>query len=108
MGIQAFRFDKYLMRVPVGKTDNFIFNRRTITRPDAFNDSRIQRRPIQAGTDNIVGFTVGAGDMTGYLPRMLLALAHIRKHGHGIIAVLFFQFTKIDGSSVYTRRRSGF
>ncbi len=108
MGIQAFRLDKNLVRIPVGKTHDFIFNRRTITRPDALNNPRIQRRSIQAGTDNIVSFTVSAGDMAGYLSGMLFALAQKRKHGYGIIAVLFFQFTEIDGSAINTRRRSGF
>jgi len=108
MGIQAFRLDKNLVRIPVGKAHDLIFNRRAITRPDAFDNPRIQRRPIQAGADDVVGFTVGAGDMTRNLPGMMLRLADKRKHRHRVITVLLFQLAKIDGPTVDTRRRAGF
>jgi len=108
MGIQPFRFDKNLMGIPVGETDDFIFNRRTITRPDTFNNPRIQWRSIQAGTDNIVGFTVSAVIWQGICFGCCSRLPRKENTGTGIIAVLFFQFTEINGSAINPRRRSGF
>ncbi|MNL53764.1 hypothetical protein D3C87_1770350 [compost metagenome] len=39
---------------------------------------------------------------------MLRSRTHEREDGHRVVAVLFSQHAKIDGTSVDTRRRTGF
>src|SRR5579883_1651031 len=52
--IEAFRLEKNLMCFPFLEADDFVFDRRAITRAKAGNGARIDRRPLQiSGNDGM-------------------------------------------------------
>src|SRR5690625_2909859 len=66
-GAQALRFDKYLVRGFVGKTVNFVFNGRAVTRANPFDDTGVHGRAVQTAADNVVGTLVGVADPAAHL-----------------------------------------
>src|SRR5437870_460591 len=48
------RFQEELMRVPIGKFDYFVLNRRAVPWSSAFNAARVKRRSVKVGSDNLV------------------------------------------------------
>ena len=60
-------FEKNLMPVFVCKANNFIFNRRAVTRALRFDLSRVHRGTMQILADQIMHLRVGIGNMTGNL-----------------------------------------
>ena len=52
--VEAFRFEKNLMAVALAEFDDLIFDRRTITRARAGDLSRVHRRAMHVGADDVV------------------------------------------------------
>ena len=73
VGGQTFGLKKYLVRIFVRETRYFVFNRRTITRADAFDHAGKKRRTIKARADNVVGTFIGMRNPARQLLRMLRA-----------------------------------
>ena len=57
--IEALGFKEDLMPFLVGKPDDFVFQRRTVPRPDPANLAVEQRRAIDVGPDQIAHAIVG-------------------------------------------------
>ena len=91
------------MRVLLGKSNNFVLDRRAVSRADTVNMSAIHRRFVQVGPDDLVRFSVGMRDATSDLPRLRF-LRKERKHYRLIIARLLFEPFPIDRRSVQPRR----
>ena len=106
---QALGLEKDLMARLAGEPVNLVFNRRAIARADAFDHSRVHRRAIQVGADDIVCPLVGVRNPTRHLPRMLLRRSEKRKHRRRIVlAQLLFARRKIDRAAVDARRCARF
>src|SRR5476649_373689 len=105
---QAFRFKEDLVRGPIGKTHDFIFDRRAVTRADPFNDPGVHRAAIKIIADHIMRFFIGVGHVTRDLARMLRHIAHEREDWRRVVTMLWSKRAKIDRTCVNTRRCTGF
>ncbi len=78
------------MALLVGKTMNLVFDRRAVTRTDAFDltGSGIHRRTVEVRRDDFVSSCVGVGYPATDLPGMLLFGPHERHHRNRRIACL--------------------
>src|SRR3990172_300629 len=54
--VPAFRLYEYLMALFIGKSPDFILDRRTVPRADTFYNTLVERRPVDATAQNVVGF----------------------------------------------------
>ncbi|CFV97220.1 Uncharacterised protein [Bordetella pertussis] len=109
MGIQAFRFQEYLVRCLVRKTMDLVLDGWAVTRPHSFDDPTVHGRTVQTATDDFVRAGIGMRDPARQLARVHGGLAQEREHRHGIkIAGLLFQHTVVDAASVDARRRASF
>ena len=107
-GITAFRFNKYLMPVFICKPHYLVLNRRTIPGSGPFDLTRIQRRTVQIGPDNLMGFFIGISQPAGFLLNLhRIRICRKRKRNHPLISQLFFHLAVINRSSVDPGRRPG-
>ena len=51
----------------IGKTNDLVFNRRTITNPSPFDPSAIKRGTVQIGPNQVMSMSVGISYITGDL-----------------------------------------
>jgi len=96
------------VRALVREAHDFIFDRRTITRPDTFDGARVHRRLGQGTTNDIVRLLRGVRDVATHLLGMVASLAEERKHRDRHIARLLAHQIVIQRVAVETRRRAGF
>src|SRR5690606_37661012 len=104
---QPFGFDKNLMRALVRESMNLVFDRRAITRSDAFDRTREHGRAIAARTNDLVRPLVGRSDVADNLARVIGAPSKIGKYRHRLIARLNDQAFIVDRAPIDTRRRAG-
>lgn len=97
------------MPVFIGKPHNFIFDGRTVSGSGSFDLSRIQRRAVQTGTDDIVRFLIRIGQPAGSLRNLYsLRFCCKRKRNHSLISKLFLHLAVIDRPPVNSCRCSCF
>jgi len=89
------------------ETDNLVFNRRAVTRPDTGNFSAKKRGSADVGPNNFMGTLIGIGNPAGQGGTIVNVIVNKRKRFR-LIAVLFFQFAVINGVTCYPRRSPGF
>ncbi|MNN44687.1 hypothetical protein D3C81_1589900 [compost metagenome] len=106
---QTFRFDEDLVAFLVGKAMNLVFDRRAVTRTDAFDLAciGIHRRTVEVRRNDLVGTGVGMSNPATDLPWMLLFGTHERHHRDRRIAGLLGHHREIHRTGVDTRRRTG-
>src|SRR5690606_20440493 len=92
----------------IGKAVNLVFDRRAVTRADAFDDTGVHRRTIEAAANDVVGFFVGVGNPATGLLRMFGRAADKTHHRNRRVAPLLVETIEIDGAGVNARRRAGF
>ncbi len=66
-GVAPLGFEEYLMCRTLGKFHDFVFDRRAVARPDAFDPAGVQRRLVEIGADQLVRFLVRVGRPAGQL-----------------------------------------
>ena len=104
---ETFGFEKDLVRILGRKSVNLVLDRWTVARPNALDHSRVHRRPIQPGTDDVVCSGVRMRYPARHLPRMLLDATQKRENRDRIqVARLFFELRIIDRPPVDTRWRA--
>ena len=109
-GIPAFRLEKELMRILVGKGAELVFDRRTVARADAMDLSREERRAVETCTKNLVDSFVRPDDVAALLRPALLdggRYGKERKAFRRTVTFLHFQAGKIDRPDVDAGRRAG-
>ena len=90
------------------KAHHLVFDGRTITGSDPFDDAGKERRLIDRAPDDLVGLLVGIGDMTGKLRLSIIAPAGKGEKRRRLVAVLRFEPGVVDRVGVETRDRAGF
>ncbi len=90
----------------VWKTDDFILNRWTISGPNAFDDSAIERRPIEAAFNDFVGGGIRISDMAGDLIRFDLFCCE-GERDRRLIPVLRCQLREVNRPAVESRSGPG-
>ena len=95
------------MRVLVGKAHDLVFDRRTVSRPDAADGAAVKGRASQVILDDPVRLTIRMGDRAADLLR-LRTRAQIGEHHRLVIARLLFQNIPGNGRSLDPRWRTGF
>src|SRR5271166_1664504 len=97
------------MRGLVGKLDDLVFDRRTISWSDGLNLSAVHRRAVHVFADDTLGFRRGpgyvAGDLRIVMRDPLGAKAERSRVG---VAGLQLEPGPVDGAAVKARRRAGF
>ena len=68
------------MRVAISKTHDLIFNRGAVSRPDALDYTRVERRTRQTFADDLVTARIGRGDVATDLLRVFIGTAEERKY----------------------------
>ena len=104
----AFGFYEYLVTLFIGKTVNFIFDRRTITRSYAVYNSLKHRRAVKARTKDIVYALASVGHITIFLYGKRFGFWRKREFLRMLITWLRNHLGKIERTSIYTRWCTGF
>ena len=104
----AFGFYEYLVTLFIGKTVDFIFDRRTITRSYTVYNSLKHRRAIKARTKDIVYALAGIGHITIFLYSKRFCFRRKREFLRMLITWLRNHLSKIERTSIYTRWSTGF
>ena len=107
--VKTFWFNEYLMAFFVCKTNDFIFNGRTVTWSGSFDHSGIKWGSVQVCADDLVCFFVCVGQPAGFL----LNLYGFRICGEGerydsFVSELLFHLGIVDGVSGDSCRGSCF
>ena len=107
--VKTFRFDKYLMAFFVCKTNDFIFDRRTVTWSGSFDHSGIKGGSVQICTDDLVCFFICIGQPAGFLLDLYgFRVCGKRKRYDSFISELLFHLRIINGVSGDSGRSSCF
>ena len=107
IGIQSFRLHEDLVTVLIRELYHLVFNRRTISGARSLNRTGKQRRPIEIGPYNLMGFLAGVRQPTGNL--LLLdgfRVRRERKRYYFFIPKLLFHPGKINAAFVHSGRCS--
>ena len=124
MRVPTLRLQKNLVAFLLGETHHLVLDRRTIARPDPFDDAAIHRRLIEVSSDDLVGSGVGVGDPAGELFHVELRVApwvqsekvvraldqgvcHETELRHRVVAVLPLALREINRSAIQAAGRAG-
>ena len=105
---QAFGLKEDLVAVFVSEAVDFVFDRRAVARPHAFDFAGKHRAAVEACADDVVGLRVGVGNPARHLARVHRRVAAHGHHGYRRVAGLLFQHGKINRAPVDARWRAGF
>src|SRR5579862_3516799 len=106
--LQPLRFEIELMRLLVGKLDDLVFDRGTVTRADRLDLAAIHRRTVHVLANDAVGFRSGPGNVAGHLRVMMGHAFSTKAKRCGInVARLLGKAGPVDGAAVEARRSSG-
>ena len=90
-----------------GKSDDFVLNRRTVSRAYSLDLSPIQRRPIQRFSDDLMGMAVGVSQIAQAV--VIELPLKVKGKGTGrLISPLHLQGGKVDRTSIHPGRGTGF
>ena len=92
----------------VGKAVDLVFDRRAVTRADAFDHPGIHRRTVEVRGNDFVGTRIGVGNPAAHLFRVLLFRTHERHHRNRRITGLLGHHREIHRTPIDPRRRTGF
>src|SRR6185503_8002622 len=106
VSVIAFRLKENLMTRLFGKLHHLVFNRRTITRPDAFDFSAVERRFVEVAPYRVMHGFVRVANEAFDLRAQYSAGLERERHG-ALIARLSLEFRVINRTSVEARRSSG-
>ena len=106
-GVEPFRLDEDLVRVTLGEPHHLVLHRRAVPWPRTVDHARVHGRPIQRGPDNLVGPLVGMRDVARHLRRVPVPAPEVREHRPRLVAGLWLEPGKVDGSRVDAGRRAG-
>ncbi len=81
------------------KTDHFIFDRRTVTGSDAFDDSAVERGSVEAALDNFVGREIRISHIAGNLVNIDLLRCEGERKRWGV-SVLRCELREVNGIAV--------
>ena len=108
MRVQAFGFEEELVRGLVGKLDDLVFDRRTISRADGLNLAAVHGRTMDVLADDAMRFRRGPGDVARHLRVVMSDALGAEAEGRGIdVAGLKLELRPVDGAAVEARRRAG-
>src|SRR6185503_8573360 len=89
------------------KLNYLIFNRRAVTRSNAFDGARVERRFMKIGSDLFMQLFVCVAEIA--IELILLDLFSRKRKGHRpVVRRLWLKSVPVNGSSVEARRRAGF
>ena len=90
-GVHTARFNKKLVALFVGKTDNFVLNAWTVAGTDTVNIARIKRRAVKVIKNYLFGFVVGVCNVTTNAVFTRITCLITERHDY-IVAFLHFHF----------------
>ena len=105
--VQAFRLEEHLVRALLGEAHHLVLDRRAVARADAFDLSRVERRAVERGSDQLVRVGPRVRDPARHLRRMLVARAEVGEHRARVVAGLLVEAREFDRAAVEARRRAG-
>ena len=99
----------------IGKAVDFVFHAGAIARAYAFDFAREHGAAVKATADDVVRLLIRVRNPAWHLLRVHGGIAHEAENGHGwthtthhTVPGLLFALGEINGTSIQTRRRSGF
>jgi hypothetical protein len=101
----TFGFEENLVAFFVAEFDNFIFDRRTISRPAGLNLSRIKGCAVEIVSDQLVRQSRRARQVTTHV-RAVDFFGAKTERLRRIVAPLFFQTFDIQRAAIQARRRT--
>src|SRR5512142_2131508 len=104
--IETFRLDEDRVPLLLGEPDDLVFDRRTVARARRFDLTRIHRRAMQIGADQVVRFGARVRQMAKYL-REREPIGDDREWTRRFIAGRLLDPREVDGCLCDARRRSG-
>ena len=110
IGIPPFRFKKEQMGILVGESPELVFNRRAITRTNAVNLPRKERRPVETGTQDVVNPRIRMDLVAALLLPTLLdgrRNRKVRKTLRDWVAILSLKPGKVERPDIDPGRRAG-
>lgn len=105
--LPAFGFEEQLVAGLVGKANDFVFDRRAITRASGIDLAAVHRGSIQVRSNQIMHTFVGVRDVARHLGQAD-CIVEIAERLRVIVAGLLLQSRVIDRASVEPWRRPGF
>ena len=106
--VQALGLEEKLVRRLVGKLDDLVLDRGTISRSDRFDLAAVHGRAMDVLADDAVGFRGGERDVARHLAVGVGDPAGAEAEGRGVgIAGLRLEARPVDGAAVEARRRAG-
>ena len=93
------------MALAFGKSDDLVFDRRTVSGPRRLDLTGIHRRTLEILPDNLMASRRRIRDMTRNLRRHN-TIGQIGKRHRRIVAVLLFQPIPINSAAIQSRWRS--
>ena len=123
-GVPTFGFEENLVPLLFCEADDFVLDRRAITRPHPLDHAAVHRRLVQICADRVVGAGVGVSDPAGQLfhvergvtPRIERekvivptrdGVGHEAEFRRWLVAILTLAAGKIDGSTIQSARGAG-
>ena len=106
MSSKPFRLQEDLVAVAIGKPHDLVFDGRAIARPGALDITRIHRRAVQIGPDQVVPRRRGPGDPALDLRRCDPVGEHRERH-RIVVGCLLFNRGPVDGTAIQARGRAG-
>src|SRR4051812_40828155 len=95
------------MRRLGAETMDLVLDRGAVARPDSFDGSREERRPVETAADHIVRLLVRVGDPARQLGRMHRPIAEERENRLRNVARLLLRHGEVNCSGVEPWRRAG-
>jgi len=105
--VQAFGFEKDLVRILVGKAVDLVLDARAVARPHALDDTGVHRRAVETATDDVMRRKIGVRDPAVDLRRMHVAATMKDITGSGVSPGCGVITEKSHRARVDTRRRTG-
>ena len=109
LGVCAYRLNKELMTLLVGKSGKLVLNRRTVSRSCSVNLTRIHRRTGYIFSYYAVSFGVGVHNVAGKLLKTLKKALRsaLRVWGYNLLAILPLEPLKVYRAPPDARGSSG-
>ena len=112
VGRQAFRLQKNLVAVFVGKAVDLVFHTGAIARANTIDLAREHGAAVKPAADDVVRALVGVGDPARHLLRVHVCAAHEAEDGDRLavphpITRLFQAFAEVNRTAIQTRWRAG-
>ncbi len=88
MDSQPLGFNKYLMGIPVGETNDLVLNRRAVPWPDALYLAALECGLAECVANDVMGLYIGFRDVAANLPRVITLLGEKGKTRYRVVSRL--------------------